>query len=268
PDRATIYMREIAATVRDYHLWVNRQARIARHLYQLKGTARLIKEPYQPIQELIEERQKSLDPTCLELIENWRDCKYKFRQNELVYNVRGKDIRSPLFSQSLSHQKIPKISLPKYNDWGDILRWQLLENVPGSFPYTAGVFPIKRQGEDPKRMFAGEGPPERTNKRFHYVCKGEQAHRLSTAFDSVTLYGEDPAERPDIYGKIGNSGVSIATLDDMKKLYAGFDLIAPTTSVSMTINGPAPITLAMFMNAAIDMEIEKRLQANNPDALQ
>lgn len=159
---------------------------------------------------------------------------------------------------SLSGLAIPKVSLPKYKDYGEILKWVYKENVPGAFPYTAGVFPFKRAEEDPKRQFAGEGTPERTNRRFHYLSKDDPAKRLSTAFDSVTLYGEDPAYRPDIYGKIGESGVSICTLDDMKKLYAGFDLCAPATSVSMTINGPAPIILAMFMNTAIAQQAEKQ----------
>ncbi|HEX6334795.1 MAG TPA: methylmalonyl-CoA mutase family protein, partial [Flavisolibacter sp.] len=164
---------------------------------------------------------------------------------------------------SLSGTRIPKVVLPRYRDWGDILKWQLQENIPGRFPYTSGVFELKREGEDPTRMFAGEGGPERTNKRFHYVSEGQPAKRLSTAFDSVTLYGEDPAYRPDIYGKIGNSGVSIATVDDAKKLYSGFDLCDPKTSVSMTINGPAPMLLAFFMNAAIDQQCEKWLEANS-----
>jgi methylmalonyl-CoA mutase len=171
--------------------------------------------------------------------------------------VRGKEIRVPNFTESLSRLKIPKIALPRYRDWGDILRWALQENFPGEFPYTAGVYPFKRQTEDPTRMFAGEGTPERTNRRFHYLSYGMPAARLSTAFDSVTLYGEDPDYRPDIYGKIGNSGVSTATIDDVKKLYSGFDLCAPNTSVSMTINGPAPMLLAMFLNTAIDQRCEQ-----------
>jgi methylmalonyl-CoA mutase len=163
---------------------------------------------------------------------------------------------------SLSQSQIPKIALPKYKSWGDILRWSLQENVPGEFPYTAGLFPFKREGEDPTRMFAGEGGPERTNRRFHYVSLGMPAKRLSTAFDSVTLYGNDPDLRPDIYGKVGNSGVSICCLDDAKKLYSGFDLSHPATSVSMTINGPAPMLLGFFMNAAIDQNCEKYIKAN------
>ncbi|HVW46553.1 MAG TPA: methylmalonyl-CoA mutase family protein, partial [Solirubrobacterales bacterium] len=176
------------------------------------------------------------------------------------YEVRGKAITGPNYRESLSHQQIPKIAPPSFSGWGDRLRFLMKENLPGSYPYTGGVFPYRREGEDPTRMFAGEGSPERTNRRFHYLSQGQPAARLSTAFDSVTLYGEDPAERPDIYGKVGNSGVSIATLDDAKKLYSGFDLCAPTTSVSMTINGPAPIILAFFMNAAVDQQVEKHLK--------
>ncbi|HVV05748.1 MAG TPA: methylmalonyl-CoA mutase family protein, partial [Puia sp.] len=178
-------------------------------------------------------------------------------------HVRDKVIRQPLYSESLSHLKVPKIAVPRYHDWGDILRWRLQENFPGKYPYTAGSFPLKRSEEDPTRMFAGEGGPERTNKRFHYVSFDQPAIRLSTAFDSVTLYGEDPDPRPDIYGKVGNAGVSIATVDDAKKLYSGFDLCDPKTSVSMTINGPAPILLAFFMNAAIDQACEKYLDKTN-----
>ena len=175
--------------------------------------------------------------------------------------MRDKTIEQDLFTESLSHTRIPKVCLPRYEDWGDILRWLLTENVPGLLPLRRGVFPLKREGEDPTRMFAGEGGPERTNRRFHYVSLGMPAARLSTAFDSVTLYGEDPDRRPDIYGKIGNSGVSIATVDDAKKLYSGFDLADPKTSVSMTINGPAPMMLAFFMNAAIDQGCEKYIRA-------
>ncbi|HEY6082045.1 MAG TPA: methylmalonyl-CoA mutase family protein, partial [Chitinophagaceae bacterium] len=185
-----------------------------------------------------------------------------YRMDFYEFRVRDKGIKQPLYQESLSHTRIPKIALPKFSDWGDILRWQLTENVPGEFPYTAGVFPLKREGEDPTRMFAGEGGPERTNKRFHYVSLDQPAKRLSTAFDSVTLYGEDPAYRPDIYGKIGNSGVSIATVEDAKKLYSGFDLCDPKTSVSMTINGPAPMLLAFFLNAAIDQQCEKYIREN------
>ena len=179
-----------------------------------------------------------------------------YARNELVTKVRDKEIRTELSTVSLSGLTMPKVALPKFEDYGEILRWVQKENVPGKFPFTAGVFPFKRQEEDPKRQFAGEGSPERTNRRFHYLSKDDTAKRLSTAFDSVTLYGEDPHVRPDIYGKVGESGVSICTLDDMKKLYDGFDLCSPSTSVSMTINGPAPIILAMFMNTAIDQQLE------------
>ncbi|MBE7178520.1 MAG: methylmalonyl-CoA mutase, partial [Mucilaginibacter polytrichastri] len=189
-----------------------------------------------------------------------------YAADEFIYKVRDREIRQPLFTESLSKLRIPRIGLPHYEGWGDVLRWLLTENVPGEFPYTAGVFPLKREGEDPTRMFAGEGGPERTNRRFHYVSIGQPAKRLSTAFDSVTLYGEDPHERPDIYGKIGNSGVSIATLDDAKKLYSGFDLCHPATSVSMTINGPAPMLLAFFMNTAIDQQCEKYIRQNKLEA--
>lgn len=193
-----------------------------------------------------------------EQIKNWDQLKDKYSKDELVFKVRDKEIRQPLVSSSLSGTKIRKVVLPSYKDWGDRYKFLKLENIPGEFPYTAGVFPLKRQDEEPKRMFAGEGTPERTNKRFHYLCEGEKAHRLSTAFDSVTLYGQDPDPRPDIFGKVGESGVSICTLEDMKKLYAGFDLVNPNTSVSMTINGPAPMILAFYFNTAIDQQVEKK----------
>ncbi|MEZ5437917.1 MAG: methylmalonyl-CoA mutase family protein [Lysobacteraceae bacterium] len=205
---------------------------------------------------------QSLSNDALKLLREW-PARFKSVTDEInEYQVRDKTIRVENYRESLSHQQIPKIAPPKYRDWGDLLKFLKKENLPGGYPYTGGVYPYRRTGEDPIRMFAGEGTPERTNRRFHYLSQGLPAARLSTAFDSVTLYGEDPAERPDIYGKIGNSGVSIATLDDMKKLYSGFDLCAPTTSVSMTINGPAPIILAMFMNTAIDQQVEKYLRAD------
>ena len=193
------------------------------------------------------------------MLATWEAKKQSYQGEFYSYTVRGKEIRVANYTESLAHTRIPKISLPAFQDWGEIVRWCMQENVPGEFPFTAGVYPFKRTNEDPTRMFAGEGGPERTNKRFHYLSKGMAAARLSTAFDSVTLYGEDPDHRPDIYGKIGNSGVSVASLDDAKKLYSGFDLCAPTTSVSMTINGPAPMLLAFFMNAAIDQECEKEI---------
>ncbi|MBP7990182.1 MAG: methylmalonyl-CoA mutase [Sediminibacterium sp.] len=209
----------------------------------------------------------ALDPSCKTLIENWPSVVEKYSADFLTYTIRDKNISIPLTTTSLSGSKIAKVMLPTYTDSGSILKWQLQENVPGKFPYTAGVFELKREGEDPTRMFAGEGCPERTNRRFHYVSVDQPAIRLSTAFDSVTLYGEDPATRPDIFGKIGNSGVNIATIDDAKKLYSGFDLCDPKTSVSMTINGPAPIILAFFMHAAIDQLCEKWIASNNAQHL-
>jgi len=274
PDRVR-YLAEIAESSEQYNLWVIQQTSIATKLYKLKGTIDL----YTTDQHLLAGQQndnligslrdvyahldEQLDAHCRRLIRNWPNTISKYKEDYFIYKVRDKEIRQPLFYESLSQLKIPKVSLPRYQDWGDILGWLLTENVPGEFPYAAGVFPLKREGEDPTRMFAGEGGPERTNKRFHYVSLGQPAHRLSTAFDSVTLYGEDPHTRPDIYGKIGNSGVSIATLDDAKKLYSGFDLCSPSTSVSMTINGPAPMLLGFFMNVAIDQQCEKYIIANH-----
>lgn len=268
PDRIR-YLAEIAESSQTYNEWVDKQSTIARKLYQLQGVINLSKEEttakdipsgknlIEPLQDIYNHLEEQLDGECRRLLRQWPETKIKYKQEYFIYKVRDKEIRQPLFYESLSKLQIPKVSLPRYEDWGDVLRWLLTENVPGEFPYAAGVFPLKRDGEDPTRMFAGEGGPERTNKRFHYVSLGQPAHRLSTAFDSVTLYGEDPHIRPDIYGKIGNSGVSIATIDDAKKLYSGFDLCAPSTSVSMTINGPAPMLLGFFMNAAIDQQCEK-----------
>ncbi len=204
-----------------------------------------------------------LSSESIRLLQEWPERKAGVEQQEYCYQVRGRDITGDNYVESLSHLKIPKIATPQYRDWGEQLSFLLAENLPGSYPYTAGVFPYRRAGEDPTRMFAGEGTPERTNRRFHYLSRGQSATRLSTAFDSVTLYGADPDPRPDIWGKVGNSGVSVATLDDMKKLYSGFDLCSPSTSVSMTINGPAPIILAFFMNTAIDQQVEKYLKGNN-----
>jgi methylmalonyl-CoA mutase len=259
PDR-TRYLAEIAESSAAYNQWVNEQCKIAQSLYQVAGTLDLlsrmdVKEQY--LLALRDALSMQLHLDCKSLLDQWPEVVKKYKADDFVYSVRGREIRLPLTTTSLSQLRIPKISLPKYQAWGDILRWLLTENLPGEFPYTAGVFPLKREGEDPTRMFAGEGGPERTNKRFHYVSLGQPAIRLSTAFDSVTLYGEDPHIRPDIYGKIGNSGVSIATLDDAKKLYSGFDLCHASTSVSMTINGPAPMLLGFFMNAAIDQQCEK-----------
>jgi methylmalonyl-CoA mutase len=263
PPKRVRYLSEIADNNRSYDSWVNEQCTIASKLYKITGV--IGEKETSGIPELVSLKNKfeqQLHPEAKQLIDNWTNVVSKYKSDSFEYTVRDKVIRQELTTKSLSGTRIPKVVLPKYNDWGDILRWQLQENIPGEFPYTAGVFELKRTGEDPTRMFAGEGGPERTNKRFHYVSLGQPAIRLSTAFDSVTLYGEDPAERPDIYGKIGNSGVSIATVDDAKKLYSGFDLCDPKTSVSMTINGPAPIILAFFMNAAIDQQCEKYIEQN------
>jgi len=265
PPERIRYLSEIAEASETYNEWVDKQCKIARKLYQLKGVIGFsndfenfgegLKNAYSFLEE-------QLDGECRRLLREWPATRQKYKAEFFIYKVRDKEIKQALYYESLSKLQIPKVSLPRYEDWGDILRWLLTENVPGEFPYAAGVFPLKREGEDPTRMFAGEGGPERTNKRFHYVSLGQPAHRLSTAFDSVTLYGEDPHIRPDIYGKIGNSGVSIATLDDAKKLYSGFDLCAASTSVSMTINGPAPMLLGFFMNAAIDQQCEQYIIAN------
>jgi methylmalonyl-CoA mutase len=214
------------------------------------------------LRQRYQETLKEIDGEAIDLLREWPARREAVQADKSSYQVRGKEVSGSNYRESLSHQKIPKIATPTYKDWGELLRFLMKENLPGGYPYTAGVYPYRRLGEDPTRMFAGEGTPERTNARFHYLSRGQEAARLSTAFDSVTLYGEDPHERPDIYGKVGNSGVSIASVDDMKKLYSGFDLCAPTTSVSMTINGPAPMILAFFMNAAIDQQVELHLKGN------
>jgi methylmalonyl-CoA mutase len=295
PARAR-YLAEIADCVRGYHRWAQTQAKIARERQQLRaakamlgsaekvgsettfdgapvrhagksgsemhfgneGAPKYISDPdFQAIEKLIAERDAKLDARSRKLLDMWPRTQAAYGADEYVVKIRDKEIRTALTTTSLSGTKVRKVVLPRYEDEGEILRWQLVENVPGSFPFTAGVFAFKRENEDPTRMFAGEGDAFRTNKRFHLLADGMPAKRLSTAFDSVTLYGNDPDRRPDIYGKVGNSGVSIATLDDMKVLYSGFDLCAPNTSVSMTINGPAPTILAMFMNTAIDQQLEK-----------
>ncbi|MBL0386617.1 methylmalonyl-CoA mutase family protein [Tumebacillus sp. ITR2] len=271
PTERVQYLGEIVSTVHSYKKFVNQQVEIARKIFQLKGVRSLFEaqpETLAAIDAQIAAQELNLHPQSKQLLDSWPKLKELYTADEFVTKIRDKEIRTQLFTESLSGTRIPKIALPKYEDWGDLLRWLMTENVPGEFPYTAGVFPFKREGEDPKRQFAGEGTPDRTNRRFHYLSKNDDAKRLSTAFDSVTLYGEDPDYRPDIYGKIGESGVSICTLDDMKKLYAGFDLCAPSTSVSMTINGPAPIILAMFMNTAIDQQLELFVAKNGrqPDA--
>ena len=269
PPHRTRYLSEISEGIRAYNAWVDHQAEVADALYSLQTAERELRASKlddrdrlaKGIQEAFEWRKRDLDPHNWALIEGWDALRQRYKADEYVYQVRGNDIKVPTHTKSLSNQDIPKVVTPSYRSWGDILRWQLQENVPGQFPYTSGLYPFKRQGEDPTRMFAGEGGPERTNKRFHYVSLGMPAKRLSTAFDSVTLYGRDPGRRPDIYGKIGNAGVSVSCLDDAKRLYSGFDLCDPATSVSMTINGPAPMVLAFFLNAAIDQQCEKYLKA-------
>jgi len=267
PPKRVRYLAEIAETISGYDNWVIEQATVASKLYQLDGTLAaaldLSAAAKQELTKIKNSLEEQLHPECKKLIQQWPEVLERYKKEFYEFKVRDKIIKQPLTYKSLSGTVLSKVILPKYKDWGDILKWQLQENVPGEFPFTAGVFPLKREGEDPTRMFAGEGGPERTNRRFHYVSVGQPAKRLSTAFDSVTLYGEDPGYRPDIYGKVGNSGVSIATVDDAKKLYSGFDLCDPKTSVSMTINGPAPMLLAFFMNAAIDQQCEKYILDNN-----
>ncbi|UPT60819.1 methylmalonyl-CoA mutase [Geobacillus thermoleovorans] len=264
PNERRYYLREIAETVRSYHRRAEQQVEVARRLFQIEGAIEAAKERgeaedvIRALETLKADYEAKLTPESKRILATWEETKAKYAAKQFVTKVRDKEIVTELTTKTLSGLDIPKVVLPKFKDYGEILRWVYKENVPGSFPYTAGVFPFKRQGEDPKRQFAGEGTPERTNRRFHYLCKEDKAKRLSTAFDSVTLYGEDPDYRPDIFGKVGESGVSVCTLDDMKKLYKGFDLCDPLTSVSMTINGPAPILLAMFMNTAIDQQVEKK----------
>jgi methylmalonyl-CoA mutase len=251
PERAR-YLAEIVEEIRRYDQWALDQAEAAEHLHHLTAVG----------SDEVDAARARLDRQSVEAIEGWDDMVAAYSGDDFVYHVRDREIRVPLRHETLSHTQVPKVALPRYRSWGDRLQWMLQENVPGSFPFTAGVYPFRRVEEDPARMFAGEGPPEQTNARFHYLSEGMPAKRLSTAFDSVTLYGSDPHERPDIYGKVGNSGVSIATVDDAKKLYSGFDLDDPTTSVSMTINGPAPMILAFFLNAAIDQACEGYITEN------
>ena len=264
PAARTRYLAEITDTVRGYKKRAREQSRLAREVQQLKGAAAMLtsdKPERAPAAEaaldLAGKRKARMDGDARALLAQWPDMQKAYAGDEYVVKIRDKEIRTALVTKSLSGTPIRKVSLPKYEDHGEVLQWLMLDNVPGSYPYTAGTFAFKREGEDPTRMFAGEGDPFRTNTRFKLLSEGMAAKRLSTAFDSVTLYGNDPHVRPDIYGKVGNSGVSIATLDDMKVLYGGFDLCSPTTSVSMTINGPAPSILAMFMNTAIDQNLEK-----------
>ncbi|MBI5623815.1 MAG: methylmalonyl-CoA mutase family protein [Elusimicrobia bacterium] len=267
------YLAEIGKTVRDYNRWAAEQAGVARRVQALREAARALGEGGKGSGETLAELKAAqaeyaskLDPANLERLEGWEKKAASYRADEFVYHVRGAEVRVKTGSESLSGLRVPKVALPTHKDWGDLLFWMLKENLPGEFPYAAGVFPFRREGEDPTRMFAGEGGPERTNRRFHYLSKGMPAVRLSTAFDAVTLYGADPDPRPDIYGKVGNSGVSICCLDDAKKLYSGFNLADPKTSVSMTINGPAPVMAAFFMNAAIDQQCELQLKAEGRSA--
>ncbi len=266
PPERTRYLSEIADSVRKYHQQTEAQAEAVRRVWHLKETEAALDGDASAIlsklKQEVAKAESGLNRETRDLLDGWETLKKTYTRDELVYNVRDREIRVPLYVASLTHTRIPKISLPKYKDPGEIYRWQRRENVPGRFPFTAGVFPLKRVDEDPTRMFAGEGDPIRTNNRFKLLSSDYEAKRLSTAFDSVTLYGCDPDNRPDIYGKIGTSGVSICTLDDVKLLYDGFDLCSPSTSVSMTINGPAPIMLAMFLNAAIDQQVDKFLTEN------
>jgi methylmalonyl-CoA mutase len=264
------YLSEISENNRNYDKWVSKQAEIADQLFGLKSSIETIKSSkmddkdrlVKALEEAYFTVNLDLDPRNKILLDTWEEKIAQYKNEYYIFKVRDKEIKIKTHSESLSHSQIPKVAVPKFKGWGDILRWALQENFPGEFPYTAGIYPFKREGEDPTRMFAGEGGPERTNKRFHYVSKGMPAKRLSTAFDSVTLYGQDPDHRPDIYGKVGNSGVSIWSLDAAKKLYSGFNLADPKTSVSMTINGPAAIICAFFMNAAIDQQCEIYIKQN------
>ncbi|MCS6929368.1 MAG: methylmalonyl-CoA mutase family protein [Saprospiraceae bacterium] len=277
PPSRTRYLSEIAEVARKYDRDVEQQVNIARQLWGLKCTIELLeakdsgdessKTTLETLKRQYSSLEAQLDWRCKRILEKHEQQKACYAADQYSYTVRDKEIRVKTFYKSLSGTRIPRVAFPRFKDWGEILRWRLRENVPGEFPYTAGVFPFKREGEDPTRMFAGEGSPERTNKRFHYLSYGLPAARLSTAFDSVTLYGEDPDYRPDIYGKVGNSGVSVCCLDDAKKLYSGFDLCDPKTSVSMTINGPAATIAAFFMNAAIDQQCEKYIRENGLEHL-
>ena len=264
PPNRTRYLSEVSENNRNYDKWVREQREIAQQLYALNKSIEIIMDENikSSIKTEFNNLRLSLDPKNWKLLDEWAEKSKQYKDAVFKFKVRNKEIEIKTHTESLSHLQIPKISLPRYEAWGDLLNWILQENVPGEFPYTAGIYPFKREGEDPTRMFAGEGGPERTNRRFHYVSSGMPAKRLSTAFDSVTLYGNNPDYRPDIYGKIGNSGVSICCLDDAKKLYSGFNLSDPRTSVSMTINGPAPMLLGFFFNAAIDQQCEIYIKQN------
>ncbi len=271
PPKRVRYLSEIADNNRKYDAWANEEAEKAAILYALKESGKHFEdnganETKELLLQEFDKLKQDLDGDIWRWIENWPMLRHQYIDNDYSYQVRDKVFKVDTYSKSLSGTRIPVVALPRYKDWGTLVRWVTQENLPGQFPYTAGIFPFKRKGEDPTRMFAGEGGPERTNKRFHYVSKGMPAIRLSTAFDSVTLYGEDPDYRPDIYGKIGNAGVSICSLDDAKRLYSGFDLCDPKTSVSMTINGPAATICAFFMNAAIDQQCELYIKENKLEA--
>jgi methylmalonyl-CoA mutase len=271
PPSRTRYLAEIAENNRGYDKWVDEQKEIAQTLYSIQKSITALKESkvedkdriIKGLEETAAQINLGFDGRNKKILDGWAEKVQQYKNEFFIFKVRDKEIKIQTHYESLSHSQIPKISTPTYEAWGDILKWNLQENVPGEFPYTSGVFPFKREGEDPTRMFAGEGGPERTNRRFHYVSLGMPAHRLSTAFDSVTLYGQDPAIRPDIYGKIGNSGVSICCLDDAKKLYSGFNLADAKTSVSMTINGPAAMLTGFFMNTAIDQQCEIYIKKND-----
>jgi len=265
PPARTRYLSEIAENNRKYDKWSLDQAAVAQKLFGITKTIQVLQGAkdiedkdrlIKTLQEVYTKTELELDPKNKYLLEHWEEKKQQYKGEYYTYKVRNKELKIKTHTDSLSHSQIPKVAVPEFEAWGEILKWALTENFPGEFPYAAGIYPFKREGEDPTRMFAGEGGPERTNKRFHYVSLGMPAKRLSTAFDSVTLYGQDPDHRPDIYGKVGNSGVSVCCLDDAKKLYSGFHLADPKTSVSMTINGPAPTITAFFMNAAIDQQCE------------
>jgi methylmalonyl-CoA mutase len=275
PPSRNRYLSEISENNRNYDSKARSQRKIAQRMYGIKETIDTIQESsamdahlngketfVESLQKMYQDLEGQLEPSNRKLIENWEEKAQQYKNEHYIFKVRDKEIKIQTHSESLSHSQIPKVATPSYKGWGDLLYWQLQENVPGEFPYTSGIYPFKREGEDPTRMFAGEGGPERTNRRFHYVSKAMPAKRLSTAFDSVTLYGRNPELRPDIYGKVGNSGVSICCLDDAKKLYSGFNLADPKTSVSMTINGPAPMLLGFFMNAAIDQQCELYIKQN------
>lgn len=270
PPNRTRYLSEITENNRGYNTWAEKQAEVAEKLYAIDKTIKSLgtknDELIKVLHAEFDRIKLELDPKNWLLLEQWAGKRQTYKDEFYKFKVRDKELKITTHTESLSHSQIPKVVTPSFPNWGSILKWSLTENVPGEFPYAAGIYPFKREGEDPTRMFAGEGGPERTNRRFHYVSIGMPAARLSTAFDSVTLYGNDPDWRPDIYGKIGNSGVSICCLDDAKKLYSGFNLASPTTSVSMTINGPAPMLLGFFMNAAIDQQCELYIRENGLEA--